>query len=133
MSSRTLLVTAQDVVRHLPMTECIQTVEAAFAALGQCRTRLAPALLQQATVVTDLTSQCEKIGDLHHAVDAGMYPRIVVELGKVLKDGIALRDENVTHVFDSTGLAIQDVAAAARVYERLSKEPAEHIRTIAFS
>jgi ornithine cyclodeaminase/alanine dehydrogenase-like protein (mu-crystallin family) len=82
---------------------------------------LDPALLARATVVVDVLEQCAAIGDLHHALDAGALARsdVHAELGEIVcgrKPG-RTREEEIT-VFDSTGTALQDVAAAALVYER---------------
>jgi ornithine cyclodeaminase/alanine dehydrogenase-like protein (mu-crystallin family) len=82
---------------------------------------LAPALLARAAVVTDLLAQCERIGDLHHALAAGALRRedVRADLGEVVagrRPGRTSPEEVV--VFDSTGLALQDVAAAVVVYER---------------
>ena len=79
---------------------------------------LAPALLQRAHVVADLVAQCERIGDLHHAVAAGTPPLSVRELGLLAAGGErGRRDETSVHVFDSTGIAVQDVAACAAAFE----------------
>jgi ornithine cyclodeaminase/alanine dehydrogenase-like protein (mu-crystallin family) len=80
-----------------------------------------PELLASSTVVVDVLEQCATIGDLHHALAAGVMTRADVhaELGEVVagrKPGRTTEDEIV--IFDSTGTALQDVAAAALVYER---------------
>ncbi len=80
-----------------------------------------PAMLAASTVVADVLEQCATIGDLHHALDAGVMTRADVhaELGEVVsgaRPGRTTEDEII--VFDSTGAALQDVAAAALVYER---------------
>ena len=82
---------------------------------------LAPALLAGSRVVVDSLEQAATIGDLHHALAAGALTRRAVhaELADVVagrKPG--RRSPNETFVFDSTGIALQDVAAAACVYER---------------
>jgi ornithine cyclodeaminase/alanine dehydrogenase-like protein (mu-crystallin family) len=82
---------------------------------------LAPALLARSVVVVDLLAQCERIGDLHHALAAGALGRedVRAELGAVVAGSMPGRtspDEVI--VFDSTGMALQDVAAAALVYTR---------------
>jgi alanine dehydrogenase len=80
-----------------------------------------PELLAASTVVADVLEQCAMIGDLHHALAAGVMTRddVHAELGEVVagrKRGRATDDEII--VFDSTGTGLQDVAAAALVYER---------------
>jgi alanine dehydrogenase len=64
--------------------------------------------------------QCAAMGDLHHAFAAGMDRRRVhAELGDLVtgrRQGRTSQDQII--LFDSTGTALQDVASAARIYER---------------
>ncbi len=97
------------------------TFVAAVGADSPDKQELEPALLGAAVVVTDVLEQCALIGELHHALAAGALTRDAVhaELADVVtgrKAGRRSRDE-IT-IFDSTGTAIEDVAAAAVVYER---------------
>jgi len=82
---------------------------------------LAPALLAASTLVVDSLAQCVEIGDLHHAIETGVLTREAVhaELGALVAGRAPGRtgQDEIT-VFDSTGIALQDVAAAALVYER---------------
>jgi ornithine cyclodeaminase/alanine dehydrogenase-like protein (mu-crystallin family) len=82
---------------------------------------LHPALLAASTFVVDVLEQCAVLGDLHHALEAGALTRqgVHAELGAVVAGRAPGRtsEEEIT-VFDSTGMALQDVAAAAVVYER---------------
>ena len=94
---------------------------AGVGADNEAKHELAPALLARATVIADVVAQCERMGDLHHALAAGAMERgdVRAELGEVIagrKRGRTSDDEVV--VFDSTGMALQDVAAAVVVYER---------------
>lgn len=94
---------------------------AAVGADNPEKNEIAPALMAKAAVVADVLAQCIVMGDLHHAVKAGvMTPgQIRAELSDLVvgaKPGRANDDEIV--IFDSTGTAIQDVATAAVVYER---------------
>jgi ornithine cyclodeaminase/alanine dehydrogenase-like protein (mu-crystallin family) len=71
--------------------------------------------------VVDILEQAVTMGDLHHAISAGIMSAtdIHATLGQVvagLRPGRTSADE--MFVFDSTGTALQDVAAAALVYER---------------
>jgi ornithine cyclodeaminase/alanine dehydrogenase-like protein (mu-crystallin family) len=82
---------------------------------------LSPELLAASTLVVDVLEQCATIGDLHHALVAGVMTRsdVHAELGEIaagLRPG-RTTDAEVT-VFDSTGTALQDVAAAALVYRK---------------
>lgn len=82
---------------------------------------LAPDLLAESRVVVDILEQCASIGDLHHALDAGVLTRDLVhaELGEIVAGSRPARTSaDERFVFDSTGMALQDVAAAALVYER---------------
>ncbi len=82
---------------------------------------IAPQLLSQSRVVADLVAQCAKVGELHHAIDGGLMNAddIHAELGEIITGKKPGRtDAEQIFVFDSTGTALQDVAAAARVYEK---------------
>lgn len=85
---------------------------------------LEPALMASSKVVTDILEQCATIGDLHHALEKGLLQKTQVhaELGEIVAGKKAGRTspEEIT-IFDSTGMALQDVAAAIEVYERALK------------
>jgi alanine dehydrogenase len=93
----------------------------AVGADSEEKQELSPAILYKNKVVVDLLEQSAKIGELHHALKQGhLTPSgIHAELGQVIaghKPGRETPDEII--VFDSTGTALQDVAAAAIVYEK---------------
>jgi ornithine cyclodeaminase/alanine dehydrogenase-like protein (mu-crystallin family) len=97
------------------------TFIAAVGADNPEKHEIAVDLMARAVIIADIVAQCAEIGDLHHAIAAGVLgPEAVrAELGQVLaavRPG-RLTDEEIV-VFDSTGTALQDVAAAALVYER---------------
>lgn len=101
------------------------TFLAAVGADSEDKQEIDAELLASATIVTDVTEQCAAIGDLHHAIASGRVTRrsVHAELGEIVagkKPGRRSSDEIV--VFDSTGMALQDVAAAAAVYERAGAE-----------
>jgi alanine dehydrogenase len=82
---------------------------------------LDPRILASGRVVVDSLDQCAEIGELHHAIEAGLMTRADVhaelsDLAAGTKSGRAGRSE-IT-IFDSTGTALQDAAAAAVVYEK---------------
>ena len=82
---------------------------------------LAPELMAASKVVVDVLDQCANIGDLHHALERRVMTRqdVHAELGEVVAGRKTGRtDEEEVVVFDSTGMALQDTAAAAVVYER---------------
>jgi alanine dehydrogenase len=94
---------------------------AAVGADNPQKQEIEPELLAGSAVVADVLEQCLTIGDLHQAVAAGvMRPEDVrAELADVVsgrEPGRRTPDEIV--VFDSTGTALEDVAAAALVYQR---------------
>jgi alanine dehydrogenase len=94
---------------------------AAVGADSPDKQELEPAVLKQSRVVVDILEQAVTMGDLHHAIAAGIMSAtdIHATLGQVvagLRPGRTSADE--MFVFDSTGTALQDVAAAALVYER---------------
>lgn len=139
MTSGTILLRRDDVQALLSPQLCIAAVEEAFrkAALGavprpgtfiaavgadnEDKQEIAPELMARARVVTDLTAQAARIGDLHHAIDAGLMSAgdVHAELGEIVS-GLKPAPEagqEIT-IFDSTGTGLQDVAAAIAVYRR---------------
>ena len=96
---------------------------AAVGADNEHKQEIDPHLLAAAAVVVDDLEQCAHGGDLRHALAA-----LVMQLADVrgsldqvvggTRDGRRSVDEII--VFDSTGVAIEDVAAAALVFERAS-------------
>jgi len=94
---------------------------AAVGADSAEKSELAPELMAKATIVVDLFTQAVTMGDLHHAIDAGVVTaeHVHAELADVIvgrKQGRRTADEVI--VFDSTGTAIQDVASAAWIWQR---------------
>jgi alanine dehydrogenase len=93
---------------------------------GPGKAEIAVEELLRARVVCDEWGQASHNGDIARAVDAGTLERgDVAELGCVLigeEEGRRNADE-IT-VFDSTGLAVQDLAVAIAVYERWRADPA---------
>jgi ornithine cyclodeaminase/alanine dehydrogenase-like protein (mu-crystallin family) len=104
---------------------------AAVGADSPEKNEVAPGLMAQANVVTDLTDQAAGMGDLHHAIAAGAMTRAQVhaELAELVVGGKPGRSTpNELWLFDSTGTALQDVAAAAAIYERaLGHEPGHSV------
>jgi len=95
------------------------TFIAAVGADSEGKQEIDPRLLAAAKVVTDLTAQAAAIGDLHHAIAAGVMTArdVHAELAEIVagrKPGRA-GDGEIT-VFDSTGTGLQDVAAAIAAY-----------------
>jgi alanine dehydrogenase len=80
-----------------------------------------PRLVASAKLVVDIREQCAEIGELHHAIAQGLLrPQ---EAHAALSEIVAARrpgrqTEEEIIVFDSTGTALQDLAAAAAAYER---------------
>lgn len=92
---------------------------------GPDKAEIAVEELMRARVVVDEWEQASHNGDVARAVEAGRIGRDdVVELGRILvgeEPGRRAVDE-IT-VFDSTGLAVQDLAVAVAVYERYREDP----------
>ncbi len=97
------------------------TFIAAVGADNAEKQELDPQLFVSNKIVADILEQCATIGDLHHALKAELVTKenVHAELGEVVagkKTGRTSKDEII--IFDSTGMALQDAAAAAVVYER---------------
>jgi len=99
------------------------TFVAAVGADNPEKQELEPTLLASATLVVDVLDQCAEIGELHHALRAGVLTRERVhgELADVVVGRRPGRTspEEIT-IFDSSGTALQDVAAAIAVFEKAS-------------
>jgi ornithine cyclodeaminase/alanine dehydrogenase-like protein (mu-crystallin family) len=94
---------------------------AAVGADSSEKQEIDPLALASSRVYVDQLEQAAAIGDLQHAIKAGVMREtdVVAELSDVVagtKTG--RRNDDETIIFDSTGTALQDVAAAAIVYER---------------
>ena len=87
---------------------------------GPGKAEIAVEELLRSRVVCDEWQQASHNGDIARAVDEGKLRREdVAELGRVLLGNqTGRRSEDEATVFDSTGLAVQDLAVALAVYER---------------
>lgn len=97
------------------------TFVAAVGADNPLKQELDSGLLASNKVVVDVLEQCAAIGDLHHAIAAGVMGKsdVYAELGAILAGrtpGRTSAEEII--IFDSTGTALQDVAAASVVYQK---------------
>jgi alanine dehydrogenase len=97
------------------------TFIAAVGADNEDKQELEPTLLSSNRIVVDLSEQAAIIGELHHAIKSDLITKddVYAELGEVvagLKTGRSSADEII--IFDSTGMALQDVIVAAAVYEK---------------
>jgi len=97
---------------------------AAVGADREDKQELEPEVLASSAVIVDHVEQCATIGELHHAIARGLMTRADVraELWEVVagrRPGRLSTDEIV--IFDSSGTALQDAAAAALIYERAVK------------
>lgn len=104
----------QDYVQH-------GTFVAAVGADSETKQELEPTLLAQHKTVVDIVDQCASIGELHHAIASDLMTKqhVHAELGEVIagiKPGRTSPDEII--IFDSTGMAHQDVITAAAVYKK---------------
>jgi ornithine cyclodeaminase/alanine dehydrogenase-like protein (mu-crystallin family) len=117
-----VVVTCTSAKRYFVRAEDIQdgTFVAAVGADNEHKQEIDPRLFSSSKIVVDSVAQCATIGDLHHAIAAGLASTksVHADLGQIVageKRGRVSADE-VT-IFDSTGVAIEDVVTAAYVYE----------------
>jgi alanine dehydrogenase len=96
------------------------TFVAAVGVDNPYKRELHPRLMAAARVVVDDVGQCAASGDLHHAIRAGTMTRddVHAELANVVVGRHAPIAAGAIVVFDSTGVALEDAAAADAVYER---------------
>ena len=128
-SPRACALEAQIVVTLTPSTRPILDLAdvapgafvAGVGADNPAKNELAPELLRGSRVVVDVLEQSSSMGDLHHAIAAGCMT--AGEVHAALADLVAgvARGRTSPHerfVFDSTGVALQDLAAAEMLFER---------------
>ena len=97
---------------------------AAVGADNPEKNEIAPALMARARVVADNVEQCISMGDTRAAIASGGMTETDIhgELGDILVEKISGRKSaSEIFVFDSTGVAVQDVASAAVAWERASE------------
>jgi alanine dehydrogenase len=97
------------------------TFIAAVGADDSQKNEIDPALLASAQVVADSLQQVCSIGDTHHAIAQCLMRKenVYAELSEVVAGKKAGRiNETDIIVFDSTGVAVEDAAAATVVYEK---------------
>ena len=93
----------------------------AIGADGPGKQELDPHIVAMADkVVVDSLAQCRRIGEIQHALKQGLISEddVHAEIGHILIGEKSEResDKEIT-LFDSTGLAAQDIAAAYVVYK----------------
>jgi ornithine cyclodeaminase/alanine dehydrogenase-like protein (mu-crystallin family) len=101
------------------------TFVAAIGADNPEKHELHPSLMANSKIVCDVVEQCAAMGDLHHALAAGAMTRADVhaELSEIVAGKKPGRESNKEIIiFDSTGMALQDVAAAAFLYEKAERD-----------
>jgi ornithine cyclodeaminase/alanine dehydrogenase-like protein (mu-crystallin family) len=118
-----IIVTATTAQTPFLTRDCVAagTFVAAVGADNPSKSELAPDLLAASTIVVDALAQCAVMGDLHHAIDAGLIAAgdVYAELGDLVLGRKRGRiDARQITVFDSTGVGIQDAASAAWIYRR---------------
>lgn len=107
----------------------------AFGADGPGKQELDPNIMKRAKkIVVDSLKQCRVIGETQHALAQGLIQEsdIHAEIGEILLGKKVGREteEEVT-LFDSTGLAVQDIAAANVVYQLAKqKEMGQRIKLL---
>jgi alanine dehydrogenase len=93
----------------------------AIGADAQGKEELDPMILKKAKVVVDAIAQASHSGEVNVPISQGLFStdEIYAELGQIVSGNRIGREKykEIT-VFDSTGLAIQDVAAADLAYKK---------------
>jgi alanine dehydrogenase len=96
----------------------------AVGADAKGKQELEPAILKDAVVVVDDPRQASTAGEINVPITAGLFSDddIYASLGDIITGRKPGRtDDTVITVFDSTGVAIEDVAVARAIYEKARK------------
>lgn len=97
---------------------------AAVGADSPGKQEIDPRLMASSTVVVDILEQCADVGELHHAIVAGLMDGddVHAELGEIIAEQRPGRSsDGEIIIFDATGTGLQDAAGAAAAYERAIK------------
>ena len=100
---------------------------AAVGADNPDKNEIAADLMAAARVVPDIAAQAESMGDLRAALACSAMQReqIHAELAQIVSGASAGRaSAHEIFIFDSTGTAIEDLAAATMIHARASADPA---------
>jgi alanine dehydrogenase len=97
----------------------------AIGADAEGKQELYPAILKRARVVIDNWQQASRSGEINVALSQGIITKddIYADIGQIVTGQKPARDsdEQIT-IFDSTGLAIQDISAAAKIFRKLTSD-----------
>jgi alanine dehydrogenase len=102
----------------------------AIGADAEGKEELEPAILKEAIVVVDDVRQASMAGEINVPISKGIFS--IDEVYGTLSEIIVARKRtkrggNEVTVFDSTGVAIEDVAIAKHIYEKAKMEAASYI------
>ncbi len=90
---------------------------------GPDKQELDPQILNQAgKVVVDRLSQCVRLGEVHHAIEAGLMTEndVHADLGEILTEKKPGRQADELIVCDLTGVGVQDAAIAELAWTALN-------------
>jgi len=129
MPKNTTLVLNQSQVKKIiplsAMKKVIARVEKAFLSYTRGKEELDPAILKKGKVVIDDWAQASHSGEINAPLRKGIIKKkdIYASLGEIVSGRRRGRvnDKEIT-VFDSTGLAIQDLFVAELVYQLTKKK-----------
>ena len=95
------------------------TTIVALGADNERKVEIDPGLLRQARLVTDSTAQCLEIGELKQVPEAAS--RVAGQIEDLAAGRIRPTRDNEVVVFDSTGLAIEDLALCEALLGKLAQ------------
>lgn len=93
----------------------------AIGADAEDKQELETSVLKNAKVIVDAWKQASHSGEISSAVSEGILSEddLFAEIGKVITGEVKGRtSENEITVFDSTGIAVQDISTAWKVYQK---------------
>jgi alanine dehydrogenase len=97
----------------------------AIGADAEGKEELEPSILKEALMVVDDLRQAVHAGEINVPVSRGIFKEdeIYANLGEIIVgDKPGRTDDKVITIFDSTGVAIQDIAVAKLLFEKAKKQ-----------
>lgn len=121
-----VIVTATPATKPLIQADWVQpgTHLNAIGADMEGKQELDAKLFQGAQAYTDDVPQASEVGEIQNPIKAGVIkPEQVAEIGNALLDPtLGRHDANAITIFDSTGIALQDLAAANLAFVRAKEQ-----------
>jgi len=101
----------------------------AIGADAEGKEELNPEILKNARIVIDNWEQASHSGEINVPIAKGIITKsdVYADIGEIVRGKKARDDDQQITIFDSTGLAIQDISSANEIFKKLDKDDLQKI------